>query len=390
MEKCADLLIPEPEKLRGRWLESFPGCRQLYLELGCGKGRFTADTAALLPDTLIVAIEKVPDAMILAMERAREMGLSNVRFMDFDAANLASIFAPCEIDRIYLNFSDPWPKSRDAKFRLTAPGFLRLYADALPLGGQIHFKTDNTPLFDWSVEQFTAEGWALSELTHDLHAAGPVGVMTDYEAKFVAEGLKINRLVATRGEATRTTAAGAVPRLRNAALSDARGNTASEQPDIRLEEETLPLCHAFFRNLVQAPELFENPADYTPYVYDPAEVDRFFAARRTGETRKYYAILLNGDVIGEVGFKHIDQADASAEMEICLINDSVKNRDYGTRATALALRAGFAELGLETVTAESLMKNGRSQRVLKKNGFQPVSTDERTVRFQISKERYRQ
>ena len=223
MEKCADLLIPEPEKLRGRWLESFPGCRQLYLELGCGKGRFTADTAALLPDTLIVAIEKVPDAMILAMERIRDRGLPNVRFIDGDAARLLEMFAPGEVQRLYINFCDPWPKSRDAKLRLTAPGFLRLYADALKEGGQIHFKTDNTPLFDWSAEQMEAEGWALSELTHDLHGEGPVGVMTDYEAKFYAEGMSINRLVATKTAATKGTAAGPVPRLRGASLVDARG-----------------------------------------------------------------------------------------------------------------------------------------------------------------------
>lgn len=390
MEACADYLIDDPAALRGKWRESCPGHERLYVELGCGKGRFTVETARQTPEALFLAIEKVPDAMILAMERARDMGLKNVRFMDFDAANLASIFAPGEVDRLYLNFSDPWPKSRDAKFRLTAPGFLRLYADALPLGGQIHFKTDNTPLFDWSVEQFTAEGWTLSELTHDLHAAGPVGVMTDYEAKFVAEGLKINRLVATRVEETKTTAAGSVPRLRNAALADARGNAEPEQQDIRLEEETLPLCHAFFKDLEQAPELFENPADFAPYVYDPAEVDRFFARRRTGEDRKYYVILLNGEVIGEVGFKHIDRADGTAELEICLVNDRVKNRDYGTRATRLALQEGFDGLALETVTAESLLNNGRSQRVLKKNGFQPVSADERAIRFRISKERYRQ
>jgi len=228
MEACAAYLIEDPAAFRGRWRESFPGHGQLFVELGCGKGRFTVETAAALPETLLLAIEKVPDAMILAMERAQARELSNVRFMDFDAKDLATIFAPGEVDRLYLNFSDPWPKSRDAKFRLTAPGFLRLYADALPLGGEIHFKTDNTPLFDWSVEQFTAEGWALSELTHDLHGQGPVGVMTDYEAKFTAEGVKINRLVATRTKETKTTAAGAVPRLRNAALADARGNQEDE------------------------------------------------------------------------------------------------------------------------------------------------------------------
>ena len=158
MAACAEVLVEDPAALRGRWREAFPDYEKLYVELGCGKGRFTVETAKQTPEALFLAIEKVPDAMVLAMERAREAGITNVRFMDFDAANLAELFAPEEIDRLYLNFSDPWPKSRDAKFRLTSPGFLRLYADALPLGGQIHFKTDNGPLFDWSVEQFTAEG----------------------------------------------------------------------------------------------------------------------------------------------------------------------------------------------------------------------------------------
>ena len=229
MEKCAEYLIDDPAALRGKWLESFPGYDRLYLELGCGKGRFTADTAELMPDTLYIAMEKVPGAMILAMERVRERGIKNVRFIDGDAIKLAEMFAPGEAARIYINFCDPWPKSRDAKLRLTAPAFLRMYADALPLGGEIHFKTDNTPLFDWSVEQFTAEGWELSELTHDLHKDGAVGVMTDYEAKFYAEGLKINRVVARKTAATLGTAAGAVPRLRNASLNDARGAEESRE-----------------------------------------------------------------------------------------------------------------------------------------------------------------
>ena len=229
MEKCADLMIPDCTAYRGRWLEDIPGFERLYVELGCGKGRFTADTAAEMPGTLLLAVEKVPDAMIIAMERIRERGLANVRFIDGDAAALPQMLAPGEAARIYINFCDPWPKSRDAKLRLTAPAFLRMYADALPLGGEIHFKTDNTPLFDWSVEQFTAEGWELSELTHDLHKDGAVGVMTDYEAKFYAEGLKINRVVARKTAATLGTAAGAVPRLRNASLNDARGAEESRE-----------------------------------------------------------------------------------------------------------------------------------------------------------------
>ena len=223
MEKCAGLMNKNPEQLRGKWLETYSGHERLYLELGCGKGRFTVETAKGMENVLYVAMEKVRDAMIIAMERSMEAELENVRFIDGDAAKLKEMFADGEAERIYINFCDPWPKSRDAKFRLTAPGFLRLYADVLPLGGQIHFKTDNTPLFDWSVEQLEAEGWAISEYTKDLHGNGPVGVMTDYEAKFYAQGLKINRLVATRTEATKTTAAGLVPRIHNASLTDARG-----------------------------------------------------------------------------------------------------------------------------------------------------------------------
>jgi len=236
MERCAELLDTAPESLRGEWQARYPGYERLYLELGCGKGRFTAETAKTMPDTLYVALERVPDAMILAMEKVERLGLENVRFIDGDAKLLTAMFAPGEAQRIYINFCDPWPKSRDAKLRLTAPSFLRMYADILAPGGEIHFKTDNTPLFDWSIGQLEAEGWALSEVTHDLHANGPVGVMTDYEAKFYEQGMKINRLVAAKTEATKGTAAGAVPRLRNASLTDARGYEESREANRRDNE----------------------------------------------------------------------------------------------------------------------------------------------------------
>ena len=224
MDRCRQLMAEEPEKLKGRWLHSFGEYNGLYLELGCGKGRFTVDTAASEPDRLLVALEKVRDVMVIAMERARDRELKNLRFIDGDAAGLAYYFEPGEAERIYINFCDPWPKSRDAKLRLTAPGFLRLYCDLLPLGGQIHFKTDNRPLFDWSVKQLEDEGWQLSEITNDLHANGePGGAMTDYELRFMESGVRINRLVATRTEATKGTAAGIPPRLRNAGLTDAIG-----------------------------------------------------------------------------------------------------------------------------------------------------------------------
>ena len=229
MEKCAKVQIMEPETLRGQWKSTFPGFQQLHVELGCGKGRFTANTAEANPENFLVAIEKVPDAMVVAMERVCDMGLNNVRFMDRDVVLLPEIFEKGEVDRVYINFCDPWPKSRDAKYRLTAPDFQRKYADILPIGGQIHFKTDNTPLFTWSLEQFRNEGWELSEVTNNLHENGPVGIMTDYEAKFHAEGMPINRLVATKTAATKDSSAGSAGRLRNAWLSDAKGHQEDEE-----------------------------------------------------------------------------------------------------------------------------------------------------------------
>lgn len=197
MEACRDCWIRQPETLRGRWRELFPQAERLEVELGCGKGRFTAGTAQAQPGTLLIAVEKVPDAMVVAMERVTGQGLTNVFFIDADAALLPELFEPGEVDRIYINFCDPWPKSNQKKRRLTHGNFLKKYRQVLKEGGQIHFKTDNDKLFEWSVEEIPQFGFTLSEVTRDLHAEGPVGVMTDYEAKFYGEGKNINRCVAT-------------------------------------------------------------------------------------------------------------------------------------------------------------------------------------------------
>ena len=202
MEQCAAVLESAPEERRGRWLSDFPAFSQLHLELGCGKGRFTAEMAAQHPDILFAAVEKVPDAMVVAMERVCARELGNVRFLDRDAANLLEMFAPGEVSRIYINFPDPWPKKKQFKRRLTAPSFQKLYAEVLVPGGEIWFKTDNLPLFEWSVEELRAGGWELRGVTNDLHGQGISGVMTDYEAKFHAQGVKINRLVAVKREGT--------------------------------------------------------------------------------------------------------------------------------------------------------------------------------------------
>ena len=202
MERCAALLVSDPYSLPGKWRSLKPDARELRVELGCGKGRFTAETAKGEPDVLFIAVEMVPDAMVVAMERCAAEGLKNVFFVDANADQLPSFFQPGEVDRIYINFCDPWPSKRHAKRRLTHGNFLKLYRRVLKLGGQIHFKTDNAPLFEFSVEEIPQFGFTLSEVTRDLHANGPVGVMTDYEAKFHALGTPINRLVATMTEWT--------------------------------------------------------------------------------------------------------------------------------------------------------------------------------------------
>lgn len=198
MAACNDLLINNPEALKGEWREVYSGYDEMHLELGCGKGRFTADMAEQNKNVFFAAVEKVPDAMVVAMERAKARELNNVRFLDFDAVNCMTIFEPGEVDRIYINFPDPWKKKKQSKRRLTAPAFLKIYESVLKPGGEIWFKTDNRMLFDWSVEQFTECGWELTEVTNDLHADGIKGTMTDYEAKFYDQGLPINRLVARK------------------------------------------------------------------------------------------------------------------------------------------------------------------------------------------------
>ena len=198
MEACGAWLVRDPFAQKGRWRELMPGAREVRLELGCGKGRFTAETAQQHPDTLYIALERVPDAMIVAMERCMDKGLTNVFFIDGDAARLRDYFAPDEVDQMYINFCDPWPSNRHAKRRLTHENFLVLYRGILKTGGKLCFKTDNRDLFEFSLFQFPKAGYDLSEVTRDLHSQGICGVMTDYEAKFHDQGVPINRCVGTK------------------------------------------------------------------------------------------------------------------------------------------------------------------------------------------------
>ena len=199
MDACGALLVQDPAAEKGRWRARKPDAVRLRLELGCGKGRFTAETAAAHPSDLYVAVERVPDAMVIAMERCQALGLTNVFFIDGDAASLEQYFAPGEVDLIYINFCDPWPSVKHSRRRLTHEGFLRGYRRVLREGGQVHFKTDNRALFEWSLFQFPKAGFTLSEVTRNLHEQGVQGVMTDYEEKFHALGTPINRCVGSMG-----------------------------------------------------------------------------------------------------------------------------------------------------------------------------------------------
>lgn len=190
MERCADLMVAPPGALRGQWLGEGP-YGELHIEIGCGKGRFTVETAKTEQGVLVAALEKSANAMVIALERAKAEGLRNVRFLNALADNLPEYFAPGEAARIYINFCDPWPSNRHAKRRLTSGGFADRYKAVLRPGGEVHFKTDNLPLFEYSLREFPKHGFAAAEIARDLHKNGPSGVMTDYELKFHAQGLPI-------------------------------------------------------------------------------------------------------------------------------------------------------------------------------------------------------
>jgi len=194
MDRCADFLISDPASLRGRWLADSE-FDELYLELGCGKGRFIVETAKASPNALFVGAEKTANVLVLALERAISEDAYNVRFINNLVDYFEDFFAPGEVSGIFLNFSDPWPAKRHVKRRLTSPFFLDLYRKILRPDGEIHLKTDNLPLFEYSLEEFGSAGFAILSESRDLHKDGPTGVMTEYEMKFHEQGIPINRCV---------------------------------------------------------------------------------------------------------------------------------------------------------------------------------------------------
>lgn len=199
-------VISGPEEFRGQWNMFFGNENPLHIEVGMGKGRFITELAAAHPEINYIGIERYTSVLLKAVEKRSLLFLPNLYFLCVDARTLPDIFAEGEVDRIYLNFSDPWPKDRHAKRRLTSPQFMALYDRILAPEGQVEFKTDNMGLFDYSLESIPEAGWTITASTKDLHHSDMAegNIMTEYEAKFSAMGNPICKLIAVRhGESNR-------------------------------------------------------------------------------------------------------------------------------------------------------------------------------------------
>ena len=193
-------VIHEPQEHKGKWSEVFGNDRPIHIEIGMGKGKFIMGMAQAHPDINYIGIEKYSTVLLRAIQKMEENELPNVVFIRMDAEDICEVFDKEEINKIYLNFSDPWPKDRHAKRRLTSTHFFGFYDKILIPDGQVIFKTDNRDLFDFSLEQVPLAGWKLLNYTYDLHNSeyNEGNIMTEYETKFSAMGTPINRLVAYR------------------------------------------------------------------------------------------------------------------------------------------------------------------------------------------------
>lgn len=194
-------VVHEPEAERGKWRERFGNANPVHIEIGMGKGRFLHTLARQNPDINYIGIEKYSSVLLRAIQKSEEEELPNLLFIRMDAEELLAVFGRGEVDRIYLNFSDPWPKDRHAKRRLPSQQFLNRYDVILKPEGRIEFKTDNRALFDFAVEELANAGWKAEKLTYDLHSDKAMcegNVMTEYEEKFSAMGNPIYKYIIYR------------------------------------------------------------------------------------------------------------------------------------------------------------------------------------------------
>lgn len=193
-------VVGEPQQYKGKWNTLFENDHPLHVEIGMGKGKFIMELAAANPGINYIGIEKFSSVLLRAVEKSKQIELSNLYFIRLDAEYLVDLFDKDDIERIYLNFSDPWPKERHARRRLSSKEFFHKYNQCLKKEGTVVMKTDNRVLFDFSLGEVKLAGWELKEVTFDLHHSDYLegNVMTEYEVKFVANGNPIHKLIAYR------------------------------------------------------------------------------------------------------------------------------------------------------------------------------------------------
>ena len=198
---ASKFVIHDETERKGKVREYFSNDKPIRIEIGMGKGQFIYELAKLNPNINYVGIEKYSSVLLRAIQKMEEEPLDNLIFIRMDAEEITDVFDKDEVDRIYLNFSDPWPKDRHAKRRLESRQFLARYKEILKSKGLIEFKTDNNDLFEFALEEINEEDWILVASTRDLHADAKLNegnIMTEYEAKFSAAGNPINKYILQR------------------------------------------------------------------------------------------------------------------------------------------------------------------------------------------------
>ena len=197
---ASEYTVNEPKEYKGKWKEFFGNDNPIHIEVGMGKGKFITTLASDNPGINYIGIEKYSSVLLRALEKMEELEISNICFIRMDAEEIGEVFDKDEVSKIYLNFSDPWPKDRHAKRRLTSRQFLGRYDSILKKDGVIEFKTDNRPLFDFSLEEAPEAGWKVVKQTFDLHNSDMAegNVMTEYEEKFSSMGNPIHKMIINR------------------------------------------------------------------------------------------------------------------------------------------------------------------------------------------------